>query len=147
MAIPDYKYSETIPVQNWNISDDTLTIAGYLCQKATCHFRGRDFIAWFASDIPINNGPWKFGGLPGLIMKVNDIDEKFIYECVRIERQDFKIYMPDFSKHGKADRIKLMKLITEAHEDLSKAAGLVEVETKMPISIKSKYPYRSLELE
>jgi len=45
-------------------SDDTLTVAGYVCQKATCLFRGRDYTAWFSNDIPISNGPWKFGGFP-----------------------------------------------------------------------------------
>jgi len=71
----NFLYTEPIPVQNWIVSDDTLTVAGYLCQKATCRFRGRDYIAWFSNDIPISNGPWKFGGLPGLILKVYDKDK------------------------------------------------------------------------
>ena len=143
----DYWYSESIPAQSWDISDDTLSIVGYLCQKATCHFRGRDFTAWFTPEIPINNGPWKFGGLPGLIMKVYDKDEIFIYECARIEQQDYNIYMPDFNKYGKIERTKLLKLNKDIHEDWYKATNLVDAKTGAPVSSKSKYPYHALELE
>ncbi|MDR1554258.1 MAG: GLPGLI family protein, partial [Prevotellaceae bacterium] len=79
------QHSETIPTQDWTITEDTLTIVDYLCQKATCTFRGRNFTAWFAMDIPIQNGPWKFGGLPGLILKVYDDDKLYEFECVKIE--------------------------------------------------------------
>ena len=143
---PDYQYSENLHMQNWEIQDDTLTIAGYLCQKAGCHFRGRDFIAWFTPDIPINNGPWKFGGLPGLIMKVSDKNDIFVFECVRVEQKDFKICMPDFSKYGKIDRIKLSKFIIDLHEDYPKMAGQRNADGT-PRSIPSEYPYRPLELE
>ena len=143
----DYWYSENIPTQNWDIYDDTMTIVGYFCQKATCHFRGRDFTAWFTPEIPINNGPWKFGGLPGLIMKVYDKDEIFIYECVKIEQKDYKIYTPDFSKYKKIDRINLLKLNKDIHEDWYKTANMINFETRAPSSSKSKYKYRPLELE
>jgi len=79
-----YQYTENIPIQDWTLLDDTETIAGYLCQKAICTFRGRDYIAWFAPDIPINNGPWKFGGLPGLILKVYDTEKIYVWESVKI---------------------------------------------------------------
>ena len=79
-----YQYTENIPVQDWTLLDDTETIAGYSCQKAICTFRGRDYIAWFAPDIPINNGPWKFGGLPGLILKVYDTEKLYVWESVKI---------------------------------------------------------------
>ena len=62
-------YTEPIPSQNWQVGSETKTIADYQCQKATCSFRGRNYTAWFALDIPISQGPWKFGGLPGLILK------------------------------------------------------------------------------
>ena len=63
-GIPHYQYTEELPLQEWKILDETMTIAGHLCRKATCRFRGRDFTAWFTPDIPVSNGPWKFGGLP-----------------------------------------------------------------------------------
>lgn len=57
----------------------------YTCVKATAKFRGRTYEAWFASDIPIFNGPWKFGGLPGLILSLTDSKNEYHFECIGIE--------------------------------------------------------------
>ena len=67
-----YVYEDDLNPQNWNIEDSTKTVLGHECQKATCDFRGRQWTAWFATDVPISDGPWKFGGLPGLVMEVYD---------------------------------------------------------------------------
>ncbi|GAP73341.1 GLPGLI family protein [Candidatus Symbiothrix dinenymphae] len=111
-AMPNYQYSEKIPVQDWTLQDDTLTVHGYLCQKATCSFRGRNYIAWFCTDIPINNGPWKFGGLPGLILKVYDERNDYDFECINIEnhKTKFLITSYDYRDYGKIKREKLLKL-------------------------------------
>lgn len=55
---------------NWNIKSETKSILGYNCQKAVTVHRGRTFIVYFASEIPFFDGPWKFFGLPGLILEV-----------------------------------------------------------------------------
>ena len=85
IAMSDYKYEEPYEKQNWEIAEDTLNILGYTCQKATCTFRGRNYIAWFTTDIPISNGPWKFTGLPGLILNIADAQNHYIFECSGIE--------------------------------------------------------------
>lgn len=59
-------------VHDWTMHEDTTTILNIVCQKATMEFRGREYTAWFTMDIPINDGPWKMYGLPGLILKVVD---------------------------------------------------------------------------
>ncbi len=114
------QYSEFLPAQNWKISDDTLTVAGYSCQKASYQFRGRNYTAWFTIDIPIDNGPWKFGGLPGLILKVYDEKEQYVFECVRIEnhKRKYPIKMhKEFSQYKKTDRMKLWKSKKEVQEN------------------------------
>ncbi|WP_298654077.1 GLPGLI family protein [uncultured Proteiniphilum sp.] len=116
----DSRCTEPLLVQNWEISDDTLTVVGYLCQKAACQFRGRNYTAWFTTDIPISNGPWKFGGLPGLILKVYDEERQFVFECVGIENypKKFPIQMHDaFTQFKKADRRNHVKLKREAQEN------------------------------
>jgi GLPGLI family protein len=147
MRISNYQCSETIPVQNWSIEDDTLTIAAYPCQKAACRFRGRDYIAWFAPDIPINNGPWKFGGLPGLILKVYDKDNQYVFECIKIEncREKYPIKMYNYESYGKIEREKMLQLQKKIHEDYYTLAGMVVTSSSGPPN--KKVPYVPLEME
>jgi GLPGLI family protein len=56
----------------WELFDETKKINNFLCQKASCNFRGRSYIAWFTNDIPVSLGPWKLNGLPGLILEAYD---------------------------------------------------------------------------
>jgi GLPGLI family protein len=146
-AINSCKVSEEIPLQNWELRDDTLTVAGYLCQKAECRFRGRNYTAWFASGIPINNGPWKFGGLPGLILKVYDHAEHYVFECVYIENHKKKYPIYECSNHKRylnTERKKLAKLLRNIHEDYMTAAGLTVLSGTLPPKSKN---YNPLELE
>jgi len=57
-----FRFTENIPPQNWVILDDTLTVLGYLCQKATTVFRGRNYTVCFTMEIPVDDGPWKLYG-------------------------------------------------------------------------------------
>lgn len=56
----------------WKILPDKQKIGEYMAQKATTSYGGRDWIAWFTSEIPFQDGPYKFYGLPGLIVKIED---------------------------------------------------------------------------
>jgi GLPGLI family protein len=120
LYVPNFYYSENIPAQNWELLEDTLIIADYLCQKAQCSFRGRNYTAWFALDIPLNNGPWKFGGLPSLILKVSDDEQKFVFECVGIEQNKNFIKTFDYSDYQKISREKLLKLFNAIDKDYFK---------------------------
>lgn len=85
ILINPYSYEESIPQIKWNIIANTdSTILGYKCIQASCNFRGRDYIAWFTDEIAIDNGPWKFHGLPGLILKIEDQKKEYIYECTAL---------------------------------------------------------------
>lgn len=63
---------EETPVFKWNILPETQKIENYNCQKATTNFGGRVWEAWFSKDLPFPDGPYKFNGLPGLIVKLED---------------------------------------------------------------------------
>jgi len=71
--------------QDWALSMDTCRILGYFCQKATTFFRGREYEVFFTQDVPLNDGPFKFYGLPGLIMKVNSKDGLFSFEAIGLQ--------------------------------------------------------------
>ncbi|MCL8538320.1 GLPGLI family protein [Chryseobacterium gallinarum] len=56
----------------WKILPDKEKIGNYNAQKAVTNFGGREWTAWFTQDIPFQDGPYKFYGLPGLIVKIED---------------------------------------------------------------------------
>jgi GLPGLI family protein len=76
--------ADTLPVINWQITSDTATYGGLHCQKAKCHFKGRDYTAWFCPDLPLHVGPWKLNGLPGVIVEADDAtgDVRFTFDGV-----------------------------------------------------------------
>lgn len=67
-----YTKAEPLTKIEWIIQPQKKKILEQDCQRATTSFGGRNYIAWFAPAIPINAGPWKLGGLPGIILAVND---------------------------------------------------------------------------
>lgn len=84
---PVFLYNDDYPVKiEWQLTGDKKIINSYNCQKATGTFRGRTYEAWFTPDIPIKEGPYKFGGLPGLILEISDTDKHYVYTCIGIER-------------------------------------------------------------
>lgn len=84
IAMYAFRYEEKAGGQEWTIMDETREILGYECQKAVCDFRGRSYTAWFTPEIPVSAGPWKFNGLPGLILAVADDAGQYNFEATGI---------------------------------------------------------------
>ena len=141
-------YTEEFPLQSWKIEPETQIVCGYECQKAVCHWRGRDYVAWFTSAIPVSAGPWKFGGLPGLIMKISDSKNDYSWEAVAVNKGSFPIYGERRKKYVKSTREKVQKLQRELNENYFKTTGTSVVQYKTGKVISSrKHPYTQLELE
>lgn len=101
-------YSEPIPVFDWELMDQDSVVCGYSCQKAKTTYRGRTWNVWFSPDLPYDNGPWKLGGLPGLILKAIDSKGDFYFEAYRIKNCN-KIKIP-FNTQGYAKTTREMYL-------------------------------------
>lgn len=147
-------YTEPAPTQQWTLHNETQTVIGYKCQRATCRFRGRDFEAWFAPSIPVKRGPWKFGGLPGLILKVQDKDGLYTFEAIGIETRPHPITrFKEFKNYTRYGREKVWKMQRSFHENWFKAVdfhkGTIDAAGNMiqgeAVSIFT--PYNPLELE
>jgi len=69
-------YNETLKL-DWKISNEKAKIGAYNAQKATTEFAGKKWTAWFSSELPFQDGPYKFSGLPGLIVKIEDEDKNY----------------------------------------------------------------------
>ncbi|MDE5666098.1 MAG: GLPGLI family protein [Duncaniella sp.] len=95
-----YVYTEELPEFDWKISNETDEICGYRCRRATAEFRGRTWDAWYAEEIQISNGPLKFGGLPGLILKIEDEKKEHIFEAIQLRKSN-----KDFGYRLKSYRI------------------------------------------
>ncbi|WP_299015726.1 GLPGLI family protein [uncultured Polaribacter sp.] len=71
---------------SWDIvsSKDSTSILGFSCQKAFTNFRGRTYFAYFTTELPFTDGPYKFNGLPGLILKIESTDGYYKNEALRV---------------------------------------------------------------
>lgn len=92
---------EKINLFEWEIipKSDTIVL-GFKCQKATTKFRGRTYEATFSNEIAPYGGPWKFDGLPGLIISIKSIDNYFVIIPLKIKLNDnaIKTYNPYYDK-------------------------------------------------
>ncbi len=70
-------YSDTYSPPEWTIEESDYSYRSYTTHKATCHFMGRDWIAWYTEEIPSSAGQWLLSGLPGLILKARDNEKLF----------------------------------------------------------------------
>ena len=80
------KYEEVMPQFNWKSTNKRKQIGGYSCQKATCSFRSWTYEARFTTETPIDNGPWKFHGLPGPVMEVSDSRNQYKSEFAYMDK-------------------------------------------------------------
>lgn len=85
LGLQRYRYEEPTPLA-WTITPATATVAGYACQRATTAFGGRQWEAWFAREVPVSDGPYKFCGLPGLIVKVGDTRQYYVFELLKLAK-------------------------------------------------------------
>lgn len=110
-----YTYEEDRTLE-WKILPETMMIDQYKAQKASTTFAGRVWNAWFTMDIPFQDGPYKFSGLPGLVLKVEDEQGDYSFDLreskkiealastqqrgtvVKLKRKDFEKQQDKFQK-------------------------------------------------
>ncbi|WP_100076035.1 GLPGLI family protein [Chryseobacterium camelliae] len=97
-----YTYEEDRPV-TWKIFSETTKIGDYKVQKAEADFGGRKWTAWFTTDLPYQDGPYKFEGLPGLIVKVEDDKGEYSFDLMK----NYKIAdFPAMNQFGNTIKVK-----------------------------------------
>lgn len=108
-----FTIKEHTPLQKWTLHNDTKKVKDFTCQKATTIFRGREYTAWYTTDISIMGGPWKFDGLPGLILEVASNDKRLVIEAYKIEKKTEQIVIPNYKK----DKVITWKEYTKKYRD------------------------------
>lgn len=103
------------PMQmKWVLEDNKdSVILGYNCRKAYSAYAGRDYIAWFTTQIPISEGPYKFNGLPGLILKISDSKNQHCFTISSIKKvkyfQPITFSLLNYNDITPGEYIKMMK--------------------------------------
>ncbi|MGH1520279.1 GLPGLI family protein [Chryseobacterium sp. JK1] len=91
----------------WTLTKERDTILGYESQKAITSFGGRQWNAWFTMAIPSQEGPYKFHGLPGTIIKMEDDKKQHSFTIQSLQT------LNDFEIEGIEDKFNSIK-ITQA---------------------------------
>lgn len=103
-------YTEPLGEIQWEISDSTKTVLGYNCVMATANYHGRDWTAWFAPDIPLQEGPWKLTGLPGLILEASESTGQHSFEVTGLEASNKEIVpIYPYQQYDKMSRIEMLR--------------------------------------
>lgn len=90
--------SDSLHPMKWELLSDQKEILGYQCHSAKTYFRGRTYTAYYANDLPYTGGPWKFGGLPGLILEVHSLDDIYQFRATIIQ-DGSDIHLSEFDLH------------------------------------------------
>ncbi len=98
-------YVENLNAISWKLENKHQEIGGFNCQAATCVFKGRQYEAWFTTDLAMNEGPYKFYGLPGTIVKIQDSKDQVAYELVSIKRENMAILLIDKTVNKGATKV------------------------------------------
>ncbi len=80
----NFYVKDTLHCMKWQLTKDTMTILGNKCLSAISNFRGRDYIAFYSPFFAVSDGPWKFGGLPGLILSIKSVDNFIEWKATKI---------------------------------------------------------------
>ncbi len=103
-------YTEPLGEIQWVITDSTKTVLGYDCVMATANYHGRDWTAWFAPDIPLQEGPWKLTGLPGLILEASESTGQHSFIASGLEASDKEIFpIYPYMRYDKMSRIEMLR--------------------------------------
>ena len=110
-GMEQYVVEEPIENIDWTLSEDSLkNVLGYDCIMATADYHGRKWTAWFTPEIPLQAGPWKLAGLPGLILEADADNGVYSFVATGIQnttRQISPVYLAD--RYEKVSRKDLLK--------------------------------------
>jgi len=119
-----YRYVDSMPRLKWKILPDSSILSGYSCRKALTSFRGRSYEAWFTAEISIPVGPFLFGGLPGLIIKVHEVKDNFNFTLEVLTNLNEKKPISIVQQKSKAvSRSQYRKVLKSMYSDIDAFAA------------------------
>jgi GLPGLI family protein len=114
---------EKLPTLKWSLIGETSKMLGFTVQKAKVNFRGRTYTAWFTTEINVSDGPFKFHGLPGLILKIASDDGYYSFEAYSVKsvvQQPNYSLVPLTQKYPKRKTLTIQAMLKLEQENLEK---------------------------
>jgi len=108
----EFIVKETVPVINWVLLNEEKNIGTLKVKKAKANFRGRTYIAWYSNTYKIKMGPWKFSGLPGLIIEIYDTTKRYHWLMKSLKKIDKKTKSDFNINFNKGKEINLKDYLT-----------------------------------
>ena len=106
-----YVVEQPFEILEWTlVADSTKNVLGYDCVMATADYHGRKWTVWFTPEIPVQAGPWKLAGLPGLILEADADNGVYSFVATGIQNSDrpiMPVYLADrYEKTTRKDFLK-----------------------------------------
>lgn len=111
-----YKEQYDLPLMSWKLESESKIIEKFNCKKATISFGGRNWTTWYTTEIPFSDGPYKFFGLPGLILELRDDRQEYNFTFKAFFKLEEDIQVP---KYISVTEKQLQKLQTDFIADPS----------------------------
>jgi len=138
VSLQDFIYEDELNLFDWEILDSTKIILNNMCQRGTWTFQGRQWTAWFTPEIPISDGSWKFGGLPGLILEVYDRGKQYHFIAKGIEKREEPIvFSKSVSSSGKYEKTDRIEFLRTQKRYLMNTNGYMKMETGIDLGSNS----------
>ena len=137
------------------VPDSSAVILGYRCSMAVANYKGRTWYAWYAEDIPLDAGPWKLGGLPGLILRAYDAPRHYVFDAVGMS--EVAPPTPIYYKGGKYETVSRKQLEGIRRRYFADPVGYITNNPNIKVQIRDKQgnelanpksvPYNAIEVE
>lgn len=137
------------------VADSSAVILGYQCSMAVTNYKGRTWYAWYAEDIPLDAGPWKLGGLPGLILRAYDAPRHYVFDAVGMS--EVATPTPIYYKGVKYEAVSRKQLEGIRRRYFADPVGYITSNPNVTVQIRDEQgnevanpknePYNSIEVE
>lgn len=148
------RYVAPQPQIKWQPVEQEHTVLGYACKEARTNLYGREWVAYYTEDIPLPYGPWKLGGLPGLITEAFSTDSCYHFIMTGFEtiQTNEEIHLPskkatemsDYQDISRQEYLKAHYLHKVAPQAMKKKIGIGTTYNPDPVSYQ-KYQKRQKE--
>lgn len=130
----EFYLKDKMPLLSWKLLSENDTILTYNCKLAETEFRGRRYRAWYTTDLLISDGPFKFQGLPGVILKIETLEgeEPYWMECIAIskKRSNLTELLKKYLKKKERKLITWNEMVSKAEKQIQKVSGSIKADAE-----------------